>query len=75
MLQTLGLVKWGVVVGLPLAWGAGRLVGSLLLGAGGASPLAFAAGTLFLVGTATLAAWLPARRAARVDPISALRTE
>jgi predicted permease len=73
--QNLGLVAWGVGVGLPLAWGAGRLLGSLLLGAGVASPLAFGAGTLFLVGTATLAAWLPARRAARVDPISALRTE
>jgi predicted permease len=73
--QNLGLVKWGVLIGLPLAWGAARLVGSLLLGAGTASPLAFAGGTLFLAGVATLAAWLPARRAARVDPITALRTE
>jgi putative ABC transport system permease protein len=38
-------------------------------------PLALTGGTLFLVLVAALASWLPARRAARLDPISALRTE
>ena len=48
---------------------------SLLFGVGAADPLTFGAIVLLISGVAFLAAWLPARRAAQVDPIVALRAE
>jgi len=51
------------------------LLNSLLFGVGAWDPITFAAIVLLITGVAFLAAWLPARRAARVDPIIALRTE
>ena len=65
----------GVAVGLGLAWVAGRLVRGFLYGvkAHDGWTLAAAAAVLFLSGM--LAAWLPARRAAAVNPMEALRAE
>jgi putative ABC transport system permease protein len=73
--QAMTLVAISVVVGLLGAFAATRLLNSLLFGVGASDPITFAA-IVLLVGTvAFLAAWLPARRAASVDPIVALRTE
>jgi len=68
-----------VALGLPLGMAASlaltRLVRSLLFGVEPADPLTFAAGAGILVAAAMLAAYLPARRGTRVDPLLALRHE
>jgi ABC-type lipoprotein release transport system permease subunit len=48
---------------------------SLLYGVEPTEPVAFLAGAAVLAGVALLATWIPARRAARIDPAAALRTE
>jgi putative ABC transport system permease protein len=73
--QGMGPVVAGVVVGLGGALAAARALRSLLFGVGANDPATFAATTLFLVGVALMAAWLPARRATRVAPTEALRAE
>jgi ABC-type antimicrobial peptide transport system permease subunit len=57
------------------AFAATRLLNSLLFGVGASDPLTFIGIVLLVSVVAFLAAWLPARRAARVNPIVALRTE
>jgi ABC-type antimicrobial peptide transport system permease subunit len=69
------LVLTGLAVGIPVALGLARLIRSQLYGVGSADPAVFAGGTLLLIAVALLSAWLPARRAARVNPIKALRAE
>jgi ABC-type antimicrobial peptide transport system permease subunit len=64
----------GAVIGLALAFGSGRFVESLLFRVSPQDPLVLTATTLLLVSIALLACWLPARRAARLDPVEALRT-
>ena len=66
---------FGLVVGLVVALAVTRLVQGLLFGVEPTDPLSLAAGAIFLVAAAILAAYLPAHRAARVDPVAALRTE
>ncbi len=65
----------GGVLGVAAALSLGRLVASQLYGVGAGDPGALAASMLLLAAVALLACWLPARRAARVDPIVALRIE
>jgi predicted permease len=65
----------GVVLGLPGGYGLGRLVESQLFGLTARDPLTFAVATLTLVASAFLAGYVPASRAARVDPMVALRYE
>ncbi len=65
----------GAAVGLVAAAGAGRLLRSLLVGVAPLDPLTLFLAALALVGAAGLAAWLPARRAALVDPAAVLRQE
>ncbi len=73
--EGLRLVVIGVVVGCALALAAGRLVASLLYDTSPHDPLVMAAVALVLLATAAAAALLPAWRAARVDPVGALRSE
>jgi ABC-type antimicrobial peptide transport system permease subunit len=58
-----------------VAWASSRVLASLLFGIGTSDPVTFALATLFLGAVALLAAYLPARRATRVDPLAALRAE
>jgi len=71
----LKLALAGVAVGLAAAMTATRLLSSQLFGVTPADPLTFLAVTALLGATAALACYVPARRAARVDPIVALRYE
>ncbi len=65
----------GTAAGLLGALALGRLLRSLLFGVGPSDPVTFAAAPLILVAVALVASYLPARRAARVDPMIALRSE
>jgi predicted permease len=75
----LGRAGWlagsGVVLGLVLALGLARLVASLLYRVSPNDPAVFAVTTSVIAAVAFLASWLPARRAARIDPLTALRDE
>jgi ABC-type antimicrobial peptide transport system permease subunit len=70
-----GLTVAGVGIGLPLAFGATRLLRSMLYGVSGVDPVTFVGIPLVLGAVAIAACWLPARRATRVDPVIALRSE
>ena len=69
------LAAIGLVCGLVIALLAGRLMESLLYGISPRDPNVFAGTTVLLVGVVLLACWLPARRAARLSPLDALRSE
>ncbi|WP_224242588.1 ABC transporter permease [Hyalangium gracile] len=69
------LTLLGVGVGLLLALGLGRLLSALLYGVQAHDPLTFVGVAALLAGVALLASWLPARRAAKVDPALTLRAE
>jgi putative ABC transport system permease protein len=65
----------GISVGLAGALLAGRVTGSMVHGVSPSDPLSLGGAVLLLLGVAVLAAWVPARRATRVDPIQAMRAE
>jgi putative ABC transport system permease protein len=73
--QGMKLVLTGLALGLVVSLVVTRLLASLLFGTSARDPLTFAAVTLLLIVVALLAAYIPARRAAMVDPIVALRYE
>ena len=73
--ESLILVSIGFVVGLPAALAAGRLVSKMLFGLSPTDPFSISAAAILLLTFALLAGYLPARRAARVDPMVALRYE
>ena len=75
VLQGLRLVATGLALGLAGAWIAGNALAHFLPGVSARDPVTITAATALLVGVALLAAWLPARRAARTDPMIALRAE
>ncbi len=65
----------GLLIGLSLAAAVVRVVGGVLYGISAADPIAWAAATALLAASSSLANLIPARRAARIDPMAALRTE
>ena len=65
----------GLLLGLVASWWTTRLVSAFLYQIDAHDPLVWAAATGSLLLIATLAAWFPARRASRVDPMTVLRTE
>jgi len=69
------LAALGIALGLPGGYGLGKLIESQLFGLSARDPLTFALATLALVTTALVAGLVPALRAARVDPMTALRYE
>jgi predicted permease len=69
------LVAWGIALGLLLALGATQLVDRFLYGVGATDPLTFIGVPALFAGITLLAAYIPARRASRVDPVEALRAE
>ncbi len=73
--HALKLTIIGVVVGLPAAFVLSRLTESLLFGVTPTDPATFVAIPLLLVAAATLASYIPARRATKIDPVIALRYE
>lgn len=67
------LVGTGAIIGLLASAVAARVIESLLFGVGAADPLTLTAVPAVLLGVGLLACWLPARRAARIDPTDVLR--
>jgi putative ABC transport system permease protein len=73
--RALRIVVAGLIVGLVGAVGVTRVLQRFLFGVTPTDPIAFTLVTLLLLTVGLLAAWLPARRATRIDPWSALRAE
>ena len=71
--EGLALTAIGVAIGTASALLMGRIMSSLLYGVSARDPLTLGAVAMTLGAIATLASWLPARRAARVDPLIAIR--
>jgi predicted permease len=75
MRETLVLLAAGAVIGVPAALAAARLIKSLLFGLDPWDPLTIACATVVLFAAGALAGFLPARRAASIEPTQALRSE
>jgi predicted permease len=73
--QGMALTLIAVALGLGAAWAVAHLMSSFLYGVPPHDPMTFTVVPLFLASVALLACWLPALRAARVDPLTALRHE
>ena len=73
--QGVKLVSLGIVIGLAGAWALTRVLATLLYEVKPTDPLTFVTVPVLLIAVAILACWLPARQAASVDPLTALRNE
>jgi predicted permease len=73
--ETLGIVATGMAIGLICALVAGRLIASRLYGLTPSDPVSIAAVVMVILGTVVLAVYIPARRAARIDPMATLRAD
>jgi predicted permease len=73
--EGLQMAASGAAIGLIGAWAAQKLISKLLFGISPLDPLTFAGSAVFLIAVVMAACWVPARRAARVDPCMALRAE
>jgi ABC-type antimicrobial peptide transport system permease subunit len=69
------MVAAGLALGLLLALGTGKIVSSILFEVSSTDPFAFTLAPVVLLTAALLATWLPARRATKISPMVALRTE
>jgi ABC-type antimicrobial peptide transport system permease subunit len=75
VMRSVGLALGGSVIGLVGAAAAARLLHSFLFGVSTLDPVTFISAPLLMILLAIAAAWIPARRAASIDPIEALRNE
>jgi ABC-type antimicrobial peptide transport system permease subunit len=75
MRESLTLAALGVVIGIPVSFAAARLIESVLYGLKITDPATIVLAALVMIAVAALAAYLPARRASKVDPMVALRYE
>ena len=73
LVQTLSLAAIGMVIGLACSWALARTLSGLLYGVTATDPATFVAMIVVVTGVSALAGFLPARRASRIDPMSALR--
>jgi putative ABC transport system permease protein len=73
--QGLRLSAAGIFAGLIAAFAVTRVMASMLIGVKPTDPLTFGAMAILFIGIAAVASWLPARRAAALDPTVALRGE
>jgi ABC-type antimicrobial peptide transport system permease subunit len=73
--ESLFVVIAGLAIGLPAAWMASGLLRSSIAGMSVHAPFAFAGAAAMAISIGVLAAWLPARRAAAISPLVALRSE
>jgi ABC-type antimicrobial peptide transport system permease subunit len=69
------LVLAGMGIGIPAALASSRLISSMVYGVSGNDPHIVLVSCLILLSVATLAGYIPARRAARIEPMLALRSE
>jgi predicted permease len=73
--EGIAVVVAGLALGLLLAFGTGKIVSSILFQVSSTDPFAFTIAPAVLAAAAFLATWLPARRATKISPMAALRTE
>ena len=73
--EALGMVAIGIAIGLPGALGAGKVIASKLYGLHAGDPAAAAIATVIILIAALFAAYIPARRASRIEPIVSLKYE
>jgi ABC-type antimicrobial peptide transport system permease subunit len=71
--ETGWLAMFGVIAGIAIALGLGRLVKSMLYGLSPNDPISLTSAALLLLAIAIIAAWIPAARASRIEPMEALR--
>jgi hypothetical protein len=73
--EGLGAALFGIALGLSLGAALGRLLGSVIVELNGFDPVVFGMAALVVFAAALIASWLPARRATKINPMVALRTE
>ncbi|PYJ97969.1 MAG: multidrug ABC transporter substrate-binding protein, partial [Verrucomicrobia bacterium] len=73
--ETVVLAGIGIAIGIVVALAASRVISSLLYGLKPTDPVSITVAALLMAGAAVLAGYTPARRAAKVDPMEALRYE
>ena len=73
--QTMTLAAIGLAIGLPAAWMAAKAIQGLLFGVVSSDPVTFGGVVAVVAMVAGLAGYVPARRASRIDPVLALRSE
>jgi ABC-type antimicrobial peptide transport system permease subunit len=73
--RTALLLAVGVAIGFALAFASGKFFGQILYGISAHDPLTYLCAIAFMAAVAFVACWVPVRRAIKLDPLAALRTE